>query len=116
MLYLLWSVFIGIICGCQLFEVGVLTSIVVTIVLIALEHINFGGKSIVLIVRSKDNIENELTEYFKSKKKIRRFFRLILHHLILILIRMLLEELELFQFLSSFSYHVFVSLITFSFL
>lgn len=32
MLYLLWSVYIGIICGCQLFEVGVLTSIVVTIV------------------------------------------------------------------------------------
>ena len=73
MLYLLWSVFIGIICGCQLFEVGVLTSIVVTIVLIALEHINFGGKSIVLIVRSKDNIENELTEYFKSKKISNRF-------------------------------------------
>ena len=72
-LYLLWSVFIGIICGCQLFEVGVLTSIVVTIVLIALEHINFGGKSIVLIVRSKDNIENELTEYFKSKKISNRF-------------------------------------------
>ena len=40
-----WSVFIGIICGCQLFEVGVLTSVVVTIVLIALEHINFGRKS-----------------------------------------------------------------------
>ena len=73
MLYLLWSVFIGVICGCQLFEVGVLTSIVVTIVLIALEHINFGGKSIVLIVRSKDNIENELTEYFKSKKISNRF-------------------------------------------
>ena len=49
MLYLLWSVFIGIICGCQLFEVGVLTSVVVTIVLIALEHINFGRKSFVLI-------------------------------------------------------------------
>ena len=73
MLYLLWSVFIGIICGCQLFEVGVLTSVVVTVVLIALEHINFGGKSIVLIVRSKDNIENELTEYFKSKKISNRF-------------------------------------------
>ena len=32
MLYLLWSVYIGIICGCQLYEVGVLTSILVTIV------------------------------------------------------------------------------------
>ena len=36
MLYLLWSVFIGIICGCQLFEVGVLTSLIVTIVLVVL--------------------------------------------------------------------------------
>ena len=37
MLYLLWSVFIGIVCGCQLYEVGVCTSIVVTIVLIILK-------------------------------------------------------------------------------
>ena len=68
MLYLLWSVFIGIICGCQLFEVGVLTSIVVTIVLIALEHINFGHKSFVLIVRSDKDIEDDLSNLFKSKR------------------------------------------------
>ena len=68
MLYLLWSVFIGIICGCQLFEVGVLTSIVVTIMLIVLEHINFGKKSFVLIVRSTKDTENDLTQIFKDKK------------------------------------------------
>ena len=68
MLYLLWSVFIGIICGCQLFEVGVLTSVAVTIVLIVLEHINFGRKSFVLIVRSKDDAETALTEIFKNRK------------------------------------------------
>ena len=68
MLYLLWSVFIGIICGCQLFEVGVLTSIVVTIVLIALEHINFGKKTFVLIARSTEDVESELTNLFKEKK------------------------------------------------
>ena len=67
MLYLLWSVFIGIICGCQLFEVGVLTSVFVTIVLIALEHINFGRKSFVLIVRSKEDVESDLTNLFKSR-------------------------------------------------
>ena len=68
MLYLLWSVFIGIICGCQLFEVGVLTSIVVTIVLILLEHVNFGRKPYVLIIHGIEDIEDELTNLFKTKK------------------------------------------------
>ena len=59
MLYLLWSVFIGIICGCQLFEVGVLTSVVVTIVLVILEHVNFGRKPYVLIVHGTEDIEDD---------------------------------------------------------
>ena len=57
MLYLLWSVFIGIICGCQLYEVGILTSIVVTVALIALDTINFGKKPLVVIVRSGQDVE-----------------------------------------------------------
>ena len=73
MLYLLWSVFIGIICGCQLFEVGVLTSVVVTLTLILLENINFGRKSFVLIVRSGEDVEGDLTELFKAKKISHRF-------------------------------------------
>ena len=68
MLYLLWSVFIGIICGCKLFEVGILTSIVVTLVLVALEKINFGRKSLVLIVRSNEDVETSLIKMFKDKK------------------------------------------------
>ena len=73
MLYLLWSVFIGIICGCQLFEVGVLTSVAVTIMLIALEHINFGRKSFVLIVRSTEDVEGYLNRVFKEKKISNKF-------------------------------------------
>ena len=73
MLYLLWSVFIGIICGCQLFEVGILTSVVVTIVLIVLEHINFGKKSFVLIVRSEEDVEEDLTNIFKARKISHKF-------------------------------------------
>lgn len=73
MLYLLWSVFVGIICGCQLFEVGVLTSVVVTIVLVVLENINFGRKSFVLIVRSKEDVEDDLVKLFKEKKISNRF-------------------------------------------
>ena len=73
MLYLLWSVFIGIICGCQLFEVGVLTSVIVTIVLIVLEKINFGRKSFVLIVRSDEDIEKDLVKTFQSRKISHKF-------------------------------------------
>ena len=68
MLYLLWSVYVGIICGCQLFEVGVLTSILVTIVLVVLDHVNFGRKPFVLILHSNEDIEKELQSSFKEKK------------------------------------------------
>jgi len=68
MLYLLWSVYIGIICGCQLFEVGVLTSIIVTLVLLVLDHTKFGRKPFVLILHSTEDIEKDLSETFKRKK------------------------------------------------
>ncbi len=73
MLYLLWSVYVGIICGCQLYEVGVLTSILVTIVLVVLEHVNFGRKPFVLILHSEDDIEKELQASFKEKKISNKF-------------------------------------------
>ena len=73
MLYLLWSVFIGIICGCQLYEVGVLTSIVVTLVLLLLENIAFGKKPYVLILHSEKEIEEDITKLFESKKISYRF-------------------------------------------
>lgn len=50
MLYLLWSVHTGITCGCQLYEVAVLTSLLVTVMLICLEHISFGRKPLILVV------------------------------------------------------------------
>ena len=73
MLYLLWSVYVGIICGCQLFEVGILTSILVTIVLIILDHINFGRKPFVLILHSDEDVEKELHDSFKEKKISNKF-------------------------------------------
>ena len=73
MLYLLWSVYVGIICGCQLFEVGVLTSILVTIVLVVLDHVNFGRKPFVLILHSEEDIESELETSFKEKKISNKF-------------------------------------------
>lgn len=73
MLYLLWSVYIGIICGCQLYEVGVLTSLVVTIALLTLEHINFGRKPYVLILHSTEDIEKDLNDLFKQHKISNKF-------------------------------------------
>lgn len=73
MLYLLWSVYVGIICGCQLFEVGVLTSILVTIVLVVLDHVNFGRKPFVLILHSEEDVEKELQSTFKEKKISNKF-------------------------------------------
>jgi len=68
MLYLLWSVFVGIVCGCQLFEVGILTSLFVTVILVILDHLNFGRRPFVLILHSIDDIENNLLEMFKKLK------------------------------------------------
>ena len=68
MLYLLWSVYIGIICGCRLFEIGVLTSLAVTLVLLALEHIKFGKNPYVLILHSDEDIESDIANIMKNNK------------------------------------------------
>ncbi len=72
MLYILWSIHTGIVCGCQLYEVAVLTSLLVTIVLLILEHLNFGRKPYILVLNTKGDAENEITavlkEYAKSFK------------------------------------------------
>ena len=49
MLYVLWSVHIGITCGCQLYELAVATFILVTILLIIFEYAKFGRTAYVLV-------------------------------------------------------------------
>ncbi len=73
MLYLLWSVFIGIICGCQLYEVGILTSVIVTLVLLLFENLTFGRKPYVLILHSDKDIEEDMEKMFDSKKISHKF-------------------------------------------
>ena len=60
MLYLLWSVHIGITCGCQLYEVAVLTALIVTVLLIVLEHISIGRKPFVLVLHCSPEDEDVL--------------------------------------------------------
>lgn len=62
MLYLLWSVHIGITCGCQLYEVAVLTSLIVTIVLIAMEYVSIGKKPFVMVLYCSPEDENEIVD------------------------------------------------------
>ena len=70
MIYILWSIHTGIICGCQLYEVAVMTSLLVTIVLFVLEHVTFGRKPFILIINSKKDeeelIKSILREYATS--------------------------------------------------
>lgn len=69
MIYLLWSIHIGITCGCRLFEVAVLTSIVVTIVMLILENVSFGRKPFLLVVNLPKGKAAQLTEFLNSNSK-----------------------------------------------
>ncbi len=68
MIFILWSIHIGITCGCQLYKVAVLTSIVVTIVLVIMNYFSFGSKSHVLVIHMSgiegiEEIENVVKEF-----------------------------------------------------
>ncbi len=69
MLYLLWAVHTGITCGCQLYEVSIMTSIVVTIVLLILENVKFGRKPYVIVIHFGAGQEDEIVEVIKSSTK-----------------------------------------------
>lgn len=69
MIYILWSVHIGIVCGCQLYEVAVLTSVAVTILLFVLEYVGFGRMPFVLVLRCSQNIEDQVVAAVKAHTK-----------------------------------------------
>lgn len=69
MLYLLWSVHIGITCGCQLYEVAVLTSVLVTIVLLVMENWEIGKKPYILVFNCAVERESDVIVAIKSVTK-----------------------------------------------
>lgn len=76
MLYLLWSVHIGIVCGCQLYETAVLTSLVVTVVLLLMNYVSIGRRPFVLVFQcaSEQDLEilssiKEVTSKFRIKSR-----------------------------------------------
>ncbi len=60
LIFILWSIHIGITCGCRLFEMAVVTSLVATVVLIILNRINLVMKSHILVIHCP-SAENEST-------------------------------------------------------
>lgn len=66
MLYLLWSVHIGIVCGCQLYEVAVLTSLVVTIVLLVMNCVSIGRRPFVLVFQCAPEMDLEILRNIKE--------------------------------------------------
>lgn len=58
LIFILWSIHIGITCGCQMYEIAIMTSIIATFVLIVLNYINVRTKTHILVMHSK-NAENE---------------------------------------------------------
>ncbi len=66
MLYLLWSVHIGIVCGCQLYEVAVLTSLVVTIVLLVMNYVSIGRHPFVLVFQCAPEMDLEILRNIKE--------------------------------------------------
>ncbi len=66
MMYVLWSVHIGITCGCQLYQLAVSTFVVVTILLIIFEYAKVGSTSYVLVFHydgdDEETVQNLLKE------------------------------------------------------
>jgi len=70
LIFVLWAIHIGITCGCQLYEMAIATSLVVTVVLIILNRINIGTRSHVLVIHSKSaGDESALVEVLKKYTK-----------------------------------------------
>lgn len=66
MLYILWSIHTGIVCGCRLYEVAVLTSLFVTVMLLILENLNFNRRPYILVLHSDKAAEDEITALLKE--------------------------------------------------
>lgn len=69
MMYLLWSIHIGITCGSQLYEIAVLTSLLVTVMLIVYEHISIGKTSFVLVVHCSPENERKVLDSISGQTK-----------------------------------------------
>ena len=67
LLYLFWSVSVGIVCGAGLFEIAIISSVVITITIFLLDLMPVNKPPYLLIVSSSDlGIENSLNDVLKT--------------------------------------------------
>ena len=71
MIYILWSVFIGISCGCQLYKLCIITSLIVTVILLLINLIS--GKilssPLILVVNSEKTMESNLIGFLNENTR-----------------------------------------------
>lgn len=73
LVFLFWSISVGIICGAGLFEVALLTCLVVTVLILVLENIPASRAPMMLVVSMEDADKEE--EILEIVKKFSRFFK-----------------------------------------
>ena len=66
MLYILWAVHIGITCGCQLYELAILTAVVVTIVLLVLNKVHLGKAPFVVVFQCDADRERDVLDLVRA--------------------------------------------------
>lgn len=70
MVYILWAIHTGIVCGCQLYKVSILTSIIITVVMVCFNLFKNGEKGYCLVASLKTSgDEGELVACVKQHSK-----------------------------------------------
>lgn len=70
LVYLFWAIAIGIICGVGLFEVAIVSSLVISVIVFGLDMIPISKVPVIMVVQSKSiTIEKELIEKIRSCTK-----------------------------------------------
>ncbi len=66
MVYILWAIHLGIMAGCQLFMVAILTSLLVAVVLLLWEQLRLGGGAYTLVINCEKQMEEEIVAAISS--------------------------------------------------
>lgn len=70
LIFILWSIHTGIICGCRMYEIAVMTSLAATFVLIFFNYVNVRTKTHILVMHSKEaEYEKDILEILKKYTK-----------------------------------------------
>lgn len=75
LIFILWSIHIGITCGCRLYEMAIVTSLAVTVVLVVLNRVTIRMKSHILVVHcnsaEKEGAVIGLLEKYAKKYRVK---------------------------------------------